>query len=187
MEDDECCRFRAQGLTVTSVGEWEGEKEIWVKLPAFEGYELSTMGRMKNRQGKMLKFVENKGYYKTNLSRECVYTTVRIHKLVLETFGTRPMTTRQLVVDHINQNPLDNRLCNLRWATLSENGMNTKLWSTNTSGTKGVQFIPSRNRYLALIQWNGTKHNLGYFKTLQEAIDARKAAEQRLCGAFTST
>jgi hypothetical protein len=103
---------------------------------------------------------------------------------VLQTFGLRRETNDTLVVDHINNEPLDNRFSNLRWATLSENGMNTKTWATNTSGVKGVAFVPSRNRYQALIQHHGQKQFLGYFKTLDEAAHARREAEIKYFGAF---
>ena len=187
--DAECRQFRAQGLTVTTMGEWEGEKEIWVKVPEFEGYELSTLGRMKNKRGLILRFVKGKegsgkDYWKTNLSVQGVYTTVRIHQLVMKTFGVRPESDEMLVVDHINQNKLDNRLSNLRWLTVSQNGMNSKMWTSNTSGTKGVYWVPSRKRFLALIHFNKKKEYLGYYETKEEAEAARRAAERRLCGDF---
>lgn len=180
--DAECRQFRAQGLTVTAMGEWEGEKEIWVKVPEFEGYELSTLGRMKNKRGLILKFVKGKegsgkDYWKTNLSVQGVYTTVRIHRLVMETFGIRPESDEMLVVDHINQNKLDNRLSNLRWLTVSQNGMNSKIWRTNTLGVKGVYYFKHRDKYHALIHVNGVRINLGYYNTLEEATRVRREAE----------
>ena len=50
------------------------------------------------------------------------------------------------MVDHINRDPLDNRLCNLREATFKINGTNTSMHSNNTSGYTGVRFISEERR-----------------------------------------
>lgn len=47
----------------------------------------------------------------------------RVHRLIAETFLQNP--EGKPVVDHINRNPSDNRLSNLRWATVSENTENS--------------------------------------------------------------
>ena len=41
-------------------------------------------------------------------------------------------------IDHINGNPADNRICNLREASRTENNYNRVIASNNTSGYKGV-------------------------------------------------
>jgi len=134
-----------------------------------------------------------KGYYRTNLyaydehivedeTKKKKMITIRIHRLVAETF--LPNIDNKPVVDHINRNPLDNRVVNLRWATLSENGVNSKNWSTNTSGVKGVSFVPSRNKFQATIQFNGKKKFIGYYDSLEKASDKREEYEKKLFGEF---
>jgi hypothetical protein len=68
------------------------------------------------------------------------------------------------LVDHINGDPLDNRRCNLRIATFSENGMN-----------RGAQ----PNKYIAQIAAKGRRLYLGLYPTPEEAHQAycQKAAE----------
>ena len=70
-----------------------------------------------------------------------------------------------LDVDHINHKTLDNRRQNIRLATRSQNMENSKIRSTNTSGIKGVDFMPRLKKWRA--RFRG-KH-LGVFKTKKEA------------------
>ena len=94
-------------------------------------------------------------------------------------------------IDHINGDPSDNRLANLRKVTKSQNQRNASQRVNNTSGVHGVNWkpkysgIPGDGRWVARI-WNGPRHvYLGGFKTLHEAQIARKAAERVL--GFTGT
>lgn len=57
-----------------------------------------------------------------------------------------------MVVDHINQNRVDNRKCNLRICTQQENNWNKSLLKTNTSGVTGVVWDKSRNKWMARIE-----------------------------------
>lgn len=50
----------------------------------------------------------------------------------------------------------------------------------NTSGTKGVVWDKSNKKWRAQITFKGKKHNLGYFTNKQDAINARKKAEEEL-------
>lgn len=87
-------------------------------------------------------------------------------------------------VDHINRVRDDNRWGNLREASKSENGRNTGLRKTNTSGIKGVSWDRSRGKWLATICVGRVQTALGRFDTKEEAIAARRAAEARLHGDF---
>lgn len=79
-------------------------------------------------------------------------------------------------LDHINGNPLDNRICNLREATRSQNNWNAGLAKHNTSGVKGVCWRMDRNRWLAHLTVSG-KQISRYHKTFEEAVEARKQLE----------
>jgi hypothetical protein len=71
--------------------------------------------------------------------------------------------------DHINRNKLDNRKCNLRICTKSENNINKSLHPCNTSGFRGVHFYKSRKKWQAYINKDSKRTFLGYFKTKEEA------------------
>jgi len=80
-------------------------------------------------------------------------------------------------VDHIDHNRLNNRWSNLRDANDSINRKNMSLYSNNKSGVCGVYWYKSKKLWQAYITINYKRKHLGYFKDLDEAIDARKAAE----------
>lgn len=83
------------------------------------------------------------------------------------------------VIDHINGDPADNRIDNLRSTTQHENAKNQKKRFTNSSGITGVRFYAPRGKWTASITHNRKDHHLGYFKTAEEAAQARAAAEAR--------
>lgn len=82
------------------------------------------------------------------------------------------------MVDHINRNPSDNRWCNLRLATRSQNGMNRTAPKNNTSGVKGVCWCKRNSKWYAHIMINQKAKSLGYYTEIEDAISARKAAEK---------
>lgn len=91
-----------------------------------------------------------------------------------------------MVVDHINGNTHDNRKENLRACTRQENSMNQGMRSDNTSGYKGVLWYHYNgvDKWQASIQVNKKKISLGYYEKLEEAIEARKNAEERYFGEY---
>lgn len=107
------------------------------------------------------------------LRRECVNGEtkyIRMHRQINS-------TPDGMVTDHINRNKLDNRRSNLRTASKSTNGFNTELRSTNKSGHKGVYWEKWSARWRAEIKVNYKKKSLGRYKSMNDAIVARKRAE----------
>ena len=83
-------------------------------------------------------------------------------------------------IDHINGVKSDNRIANLRLCSRSENAQNTKAHADSKSGIKGVYYCKHNKRWIASICLNGVRHGLGYFKTLEDAAQARANAEKRI-------
>ena len=110
-----------------------------------------------------------KGYLYGTLSGKSVRAHRVIWKLI---YGQEPNK-----IDHINGVRDDNRKDNLRSISTAENQKNTKKRSDNTSGITGVTFDKRRNNYRVYINVNRKQIHIGYFKSLDEAIEARKAAE----------
>ena len=87
-------------------------------------------------------------------------------------------------IDHINGNPSDNRPCNLRVVTRSQQNMNKKPSRTNKFGVPGVCFYPRFNLYNARVRVNGRRISLGYYKTLDEAYEVYKKAVEQYHGEY---
>jgi hypothetical protein len=83
-------------------------------------------------------------------------------------------------VDHINGNPIDNRLENLRLATSSQQTQNQKRHADAKNPIKGCRQVPKTGRWRATIVHNGVSVWLGSYATLEEAAQARRQAEKDL-------
>lgn len=87
-------------------------------------------------------------------------------------------------IDHINRDKKDNRICNLREASRSENQRNHPLTPANTSGYKGVRRNKKSMKWVAFMRINKKQTHLGSFSNLEDALAARRKAEDRHCGQF---
>ena len=73
------------------------------------------------------------------------------------------------LVDHINGDKQNNRVENLRFATKSQNQANSKLYSTSTTGIKGVTWHKQNKKFYAQIKINSKQYHLGYYDFKEEA------------------
>lgn len=100
----------------------------------------------------------------------------QLHRLIYKLMtGKEPV-----IMDHVNGHPDDNRWCNLRSVTHKENSLNLKLPVDNKSGSIGVYFHEKQNRWLTSVRQDNVSYHLGSFKTKEEAVAARKAANVML-------
>lgn len=98
----------------------------------------------------------------------------RVHRIIYEMHnGTIPEGYQ---IDHINRVRDDNRIENLRLATLAENNRNT--------GAKGYSWHSKAKKWSAQIGVNGKKKHLGLYETKEEAASAYSAARSKYYGDF---
>lgn len=97
------------------------------------------------------------------------------HKF-LSSYGLSPV--KGMHIDHINRNPLDNRLSNLRLVTVSQNCRNRSLRKDSTTKLLGVSKMRNyiKKPFRAYIYQNNKHIHLGYYTTAEEAAKARDAA-----------
>lgn len=122
--------------------------------------------------GTTLGSIDGKGYLNCQLFK----IQYKVHRLIwLYHYGEFPNEN----IDHIDGNRINNRIENLREASLQENVKNLSIDKRNKTGVTGV--IKSRwaNSFEASISVNKKQIHLGTFRTLNEAIIARKNAENK--------
>ena len=102
----------------------------------------------------------------------------KVHRIIMGV-----VEDSSIEVDHINGDPSDNRKCNLRVCTHSENLKNQKLYKDNTSGYSGVNWDKNKRRWVAEIIVDG-KRIRKRFKSKNEAIAKRKEWEELYFGEF---
>ena len=89
----------------------------------------------------------------------------RVHRLVwLFVHGKMPK-----LIDHVNRDPADNRISNLRECSVRDNALNKSMQSNNTTGYTGVSFDKVKKLYRATTSVYSKQVFLGYFKTPEEA------------------
>ena len=101
---------------------------------------------------------------------------IKMHRLIMNCIND------DIVIDHINHKRNDNRKENLRKSTISENMRNVKVKSNNTSGYTGVVWNKVRNKWMSRITFKKKKIFLGYFDNIEDAVKARKNAEEKYFG-----
>ena len=156
--------------------------EEWRDIPNLLGYQASSLGRIKgsplNNFSPTFGYENSKGYMGFNVIVNNKYSYKEIHRLVLLAFTDGPKEGEQC--DHINRDKTDNRICNLRWATVSENNKNRNNYGKCSKGVS-IQKIRYKRKdgsivhsifYQAQITINGKQMNKGSFKTEEEAHQA---------------
>jgi len=170
-------------------------EEIWKDVPEYEGlYQVSSFGRVKSLERiafcprsivvrklkeKFLKpSTSRKGYLIVRLTLSWIERDVQVHQLVAIAFLGHVRNGNTMVVDHIDGNPKNNKLFNLRIVTSRENNSTCfrKNKESYSSKYAGVSWDKFRSKWAADITYNHIRTHLGRFLTEQDASDAYQNA-----------
>ena len=150
---------------------WKERTEKW-----FFGGERPAQGRAQSWNNRYankpaLCFKNKDGYFVGALFSK----RVRRHQII---WAMAHKTWPEGQIDHIDGDPQNNRLDNLRLVSPSENSKNRKLTVCNKSGVVGVYFNESHKKWCASISTTPRKRkHLGSFLDKLDAVQARKSAE----------
>lgn len=99
---------------------YQGKPEEWKPVKGYESrYEVSNFGRVRNRDGHILKPIERRGYLCLNFCVNGVRKDVKIHRLVAEAFIPNPNDLP--FINHMDENKHNNCAENLEWCTAKYN------------------------------------------------------------------
>ncbi len=151
-------------------------EEIWKDIPGYEGlYQVSNWGQVKSfKFGKerILKPILvgelRRQYFAVGLCKDGKNKRYKIHQLVAITFLGHTPNGLETVINHIDNNPLNNNIDNLELVTIRYN-------SSCHRSDVGVTWYKALNKWFSSIRI-GKKIHLGFFDDKQDGIDMYQKA-----------
>lgn len=101
---------------------------------------------------------------------------IKLHRLLLK-------PEKDMFVDHIDRNPLNNCRKNLRICTKHQNCFNQGIRKDNTTGFKGVRYSRNENKLIVRIGYKGKRYTIGRFPP-DKLLEAAKAYNQKATELF---
>ena len=154
-------------------------------IPNYKGYQVSNLGNIKSTPRVIMKKngrkqtilecvlkpkIDTNGYYSVSICGK----SPQVHQLVAIAFlGHKPCGAK-FVIDHINNEKLDNRFINLQITTTRHNSSKDRKGSSKYIG---VSFHKLRKKWTSRIHINGKRVHLGYY---MNELDASNAYQNKL-------
>lgn len=153
--------------------------------PNFEGGTFTWVKVMNSRTkvGELVnQFTTNLGYHMVGFRYKGKLERLLSHRILFYAYhGYLPD-----VIDHKDQNRLNNSIVNLRAATKSQNAINARIRVNNKSGVTGVDWHKGSQKWRSQIKVLGETKHLGTFTEKEDAIKARKEAEEKYFEEFST-
>ena len=166
------------------------QKEVWKDVKNYEGiYQVSSFGRVKslarldsiNRRLKerlLNPIKDSTRYLVVGFSLNGKTKTFKVHQLVAVAFLEHAPDGHRVVVDHIDNNKLNNHIDNLQLISHRENTSKDK--KGYSSKYVGVDWVKQRRKWLSRIYINGKQIYLGHFTDELEASEMYQKALSNL-------
>lgn len=141
-------------------------------------WKVNSGGNGSTKAGTKAGTTHSNGYKSVRISN--VY--VKQHRVIFVMFFNRIPK----FIDHIDGNPSNNKIENLREVNASQNLWNTKKGVTNVSGIKGVCWHKLKNKWIASCAMYKKLYHVGYFDNKDDAHRAIVLFRKSLHGAFAN-
>lgn len=145
--------------------------EIWAEHPYFTNYEGSNFGRIRRKETKKIRkqSIDKIGRYFITLRKNGKLFTKYSHRFICECFYG---FNKNLTVDHIDSNPSNNELSNLRYLPFIEN--------VNNPNTKKKRIPSKTNSRLEKVKCFDLNGNfIKTFNSAKEAIEILKLTKNK--------
>lgn len=157
------------------------ETEIWKDIPGYEGlYQVSSFGNVKSlnyrrsrKEGLLKPRIGKNGYGCVELFNSEKKLNIYIHHLVMLTFLNYQPDGMKMVINHIDNNPSNNRADNLE---LVSQRYNTSCHKSDV----GIIWDNYNNKWKSYITINTKLIHLGYFTEKEKALDMYQKALQNI-------
>ena len=147
--------------------------ETWKDIPDFGLYQASNLGNIKGLKFNKIKLISkcknSTNRYVVNTHYKKKKKLMKVSVLVAMAFLNHKPCGHKLIVDHIDNNKLNDRLYNLQVITQRQNCSKDK---KGTSKHTGVHWYKITKKWKSAIGINGKTKHLGYYKTEKEAAQA---------------
>lgn len=151
------------------------ENHEWFDIPDYINiYKINKLGEIKNSKNKIFKpSLNTSGYLKVCLSKNKNLKYFMVHQLMALTFlNNYQLGQRDFVIDHIDNNKLNNNLNNLKIVSFRENVSKNRKNINSTSIYTGVSKNKLNNKYLVYINTTGKNRYIGSFDKEEDANNA---------------
>jgi hypothetical protein len=143
----------------------------------------SKQGGSTRRTDKPVGGLDLKGYLVFGAGKMSVKKIFKCHRVAwFLHYGVWP--SKQ--IDHINRDPADNSIVNLRLASISENNRNSSKQKDCTSQYKGVSWYAPSKKWCSKIMKDRVRKHIGYYDNEEEAARAYDKAAKEIFGEYAN-
>lgn len=117
----------------------------------------------------------------------CVQKNKQNKKIKLHRYFMDVVDKEDVVIDHINRNPLDNRKCNLRKGNTILNTYNRDYSSNSISKVKGVSFNKAMQKWRGQVQVNGKRIYTEPYKSFETCVEVTEELRKQMYEEYRKT